>query len=257
MEDHDLRKTEELERFWRAYILSLPFGEDVGGAAVTYYPDLPYNTCNHAACIDVEEGGMEPHVEEVTRYFGERDFPYAFFRVSPRSNPKALVPLLEDKGFRKGWEESIMVFDGDLTVSQVPKIEIKRITERKLGLWIKIASEVFGVPPEDEEGYHDYILEHMRHGVMCFLAYFEDQPVRTCLLHSLNEIGSIFTVGTLTNYRRRGVGTALTKHAVLGSIEEGNLLHTLQVGRGEYAEKLYEKIGFRTDHRITWYMIKF
>jgi len=52
------------------------------------------------------------------------------------------------------------------------------------------------------------------------------------------KTGGIFIVGTLKEYRRRGVGTTLTVHVVMDSIKQGNNLHTLQAEKGGNAERL-------------------
>jgi ribosomal protein S18 acetylase RimI-like enzyme len=75
-------------------------------------------------------------------------------------------------------------------------------------------------------------------------------------LFSLERSGGIFNVGTLKEYRRRGVGTTLTLTAVSDSINEGNGLHTLQTTKGGNAERLYREIGFVTDHTISWFAKK-
>jgi ribosomal protein S18 acetylase RimI-like enzyme len=58
----------------------------------------------------------------------------------------------------------------------------------------------------------------------------------------------------LKEYRRRGIGTTLTSHAIMNSINEGNNLHTLQADKGGYAERLYEKIGFEIDHTASYFL---
>lgn len=233
--------------------MSLPFGIEHRRLVFTYFPLLPYNTCNHAALIHKEEDN-EYVVDEVIDFFTSRSFPYAYFRVSPCSHPETLVPTLEDRGFKEQWEESIMIFEGEPKIDLSIGLEINTISKQELAMWIDVAAEVFGVPSSEKEGYYEYVLEHLKRGGRCFLASLEGEPVGTSMLYSMNRVGSIFTVGTLTNYRRRGVGTAVTMHSVLQSMDDGNKIHTLQVGEGEYAEQLYQKLGFKTDHRITWYM---
>ena len=91
-------------------------------------------------------------------------------------------------------------------------------------------------------------------GARCYLAYVDDKPVGTCSLLSLNGCSGIFSVGTLEDCRRQGVGSALTVRAVRDSVSEGNSIHLLYVDQGEYAEHLYREIGFETDHTIAWFV---
>jgi len=60
----------------------------------------------------------------------------------------------------------------------------------------------------------------------------------------------------LKKYRRRGIGTTLTVHALINSIKEGNSLHTLEATKGGNAERLYRRIGFETDHTTSWFIKK-
>jgi ribosomal protein S18 acetylase RimI-like enzyme len=94
----------------------------------------------------------------------------------------------------------------------------------------------------------------MRRGDKFHLAFVEDKPVGTYDFSSLNRTGGTFSVGTLKEYRRRGIGTTLTLHALMNSFNEGNDLHTLQTDKGGYAESLYEKMGFETDHTVSYYV---
>jgi predicted GNAT family acetyltransferase len=68
------------------------------------------------------------------------------------------------------------------------------------------------------------------------------------------KTGGVFNVGTLRAYRRRGIGTALTAHAVMDSIKEGNTFHVLYTEKQGNPERVYRKIGFRTDHTVVWFV---
>jgi ribosomal protein S18 acetylase RimI-like enzyme len=58
----------------------------------------------------------------------------------------------------------------------------------------------------------------------------------------------------MEEHRRKGIGTALTLHALRDSLREGNTLHLLYVDKGDYAENLYKKIGFKVHHTATWFI---
>jgi predicted GNAT family acetyltransferase len=71
------------------------------------------------------------------------------------------------------------------------------------------------------------------------------------------ETGGIFTVRTLKEYRRRDIGTVLTIKALLDSVDAGNNLHALAAEKGGDAERLYQRIGFETDHTVAFFIKKF
>ena len=113
---------------------------------------------------------------------------------------------------------------------------------------------IFGLSTEWKKKWDRLTLDWMRKGIgKYYVAYVEGKPVGTSFLFSLMKTGGIFNVGTIEEYRKRGIGTALTVHAIKGSIREGNDLHTLETTKEGNAERLYKKIGFVTDHTATWY----
>jgi predicted GNAT family acetyltransferase len=61
-------------------------------------------------------------------------------------------------------------------------------------------------------------------------------------------------LGTLKTYRRQGIGTTLVAHTVMDSIKEGNTFHILYTEKHGNPERLYNKIGFKTDHTVVWFV---
>jgi predicted GNAT family acetyltransferase len=57
-------------------------------------------------------------------------------------------------------------------------------------------------------------------------------------------VGTIYTVATAPEYRKKGVATALVNRAIADSLSIGSKMLYLLAGRGSDAEKLYEKLGF-------------
>ncbi len=136
------------------------------------------------------------------------------------------------------------------------QVEVKEISESGVDVGNAIAMRVFGFPVELRREFDELVLSWMRKGGRYFVGCVDGKPVGTSFLFSLLKIGGIFTVGTLSEYRKRGIGTTLTVHAVMESIKAGNDLHTLQTTKGGNAEKLYREIGFEVDHTVSWYVKK-
>lgn len=248
-----MRNIEKLGEFWRNFVLS--WGEDTNGAVVACYPDLPVYSANHAADIKVNKEDAVDLIDRVTTYFSSRSFPYVCFRVSPLTCPKSFTSILEHQGFEKKEERSVMVYKGGQAEDNVnPEVEVKEISKTEIGVWVDIVLATFQWRSEWKSGAEKRFLKWIREGAKCYLAYFQGKPVGTCFLISLAKTGGIFTVGTLEQYRRRGIGTTLTIHAVMNSIHQGNHLHTLEAIRGGRTERLYRKIGFVADHTISYYV---
>jgi ribosomal protein S18 acetylase RimI-like enzyme len=198
----------------------------------------------------------ESLIKRVINYFSSKGSPFACFRISSLTQPKSFPYLLEQCGFQKKleYEESVMVFKGRPLKDKLnPVVEIEEI-EGEIDLFSEILITIFEMPVEWKKVIEEVILEFKRKGAKHYLGYVEGKPVGTISLASLMKTGNIFNVGTLREYRNRGIGTTLTLHAVMDSINIGNDLHTLQTEKGGNAERLYGKMGFEIDHTTSYFV---
>jgi len=210
--------------------------------------------------INISEGEVENFLNKVINYFSSEKLPFACFRISPLTSPRSFTSLLEHTGFERKpeHEQSVMVFQGESLEDKLnPAVEVKEISGAEIDLFDRLLIASFEMPIEWKAVFDKINLEWLRKGAKHYLAYVDGKPVGVTTLISLMKTGGIFSVGTLKEYRRRGVGTTLTVHAVLDSMKIGNNLHTLQTDKGGDAERLYKKIGFEVDHTISYFVKKF
>jgi ribosomal protein S18 acetylase RimI-like enzyme len=227
------------------------------GAVIVCNPDIPLPPCNHVADIKVNENEAENLLNKAVGYFKKRNSVFARFRITPLTRPKTFSKLLEANGFDKEAEDSIMVFKGKISKDKFSKvIKVRKMPESQIDVADTIVFKVFEFSDDWKDKWHPLMVDWMRNGGEYYVGSIRGKPAGTSLLFSLIKTGGIFNVGTLKEYRRQGIATALTLHAVRKSIEKGNELHTLQTTRGGNAEQLYKKIGFVTDHTISWYAKK-
>lgn len=232
----------------------------MNGAVVLFLPDIPVPLFNNATNIDINEEEAENLLNKVIDYFSSKEFPFACFRVSPLTHPRSFTSLLEHYGFERKpeHEQSVMVFQGESLEDKLnPAVAVKEISEDEIDVFDRLLITSFEMPTEWKAAFNKINLEWIRKGAKHYLAYVEGKPVGVATLISLKKTGGIFSVGTLKEYRRRGIGTTLTVHAVLDSMKDGNNLHTLQAEKGGNAERLYKKIGFEVDHTISYFVKKF
>ncbi len=150
-----------------------------------------------------------------------------------------------------------MVFKGGKLEEKLSnEVEVREISESKVDVASRVTLEAFQFPTEWKSEFDNFMLGFMQKGGRYFVGYIDGKPVGTSLLFSLIKTGAIFTVGTLKEYRKRGVATTLTAHAVMESIKQRNDLHTLQAVKEGNAEKLYKEVGFEVDHTVSWYVKK-
>ena len=215
------------------------------------------------SAVDVDEDEAEDLLNRVTEYFQSKSLQRVLFLTSPLTRPKSFTSLLEDHGFQRWGEESVMVFKGEHLEDKLnPEINVEEISETEVDTYANVTFAVeesieeltMESPVEWKERMRMLDLECLRRGWKLYLAYVEGKPVGVCSLVSLVKIGHIHWVATLKEYRRRGIGTTLLVHSILDSIHEGNNLHTLSVGKeNANAVRLYRKIGFVADYTIPWY----
>jgi ribosomal protein S18 acetylase RimI-like enzyme len=238
-------------------VLAFPGGTEVNGAVVSCYAEVPISQFNHAADIDVSEDEAEDLLEAVMRHFVSKGSPDVRFRTTALTRPRSFSAFLRNHGFARSLEdeESAMVFKGkDLEDKLNRKVKVKEISESEVDVYSRLLLTVFEMPFEWKKGVDTFILEIMRKGAKCYLAYVGKNPVGTSGLLSFMKTGGIFNVGTLKTYRRRGVGTTLVAHALMDSTKEGNTLHILYTEKEGNPERLYNKIGFKTDHTVVWFV---
>jgi GNAT superfamily N-acetyltransferase len=219
---------------------------------------MPIPPFNHVMGVDLNEDEAEDFLKTVIKHFSSKKLPFVCFRVSPLTRPTSFISLLELHGFQRSSEQSIMVFKGKPPEDKLnPDVEIKEIPENELGTFSSLVSTIFEDPTEWKKANHKVLLELMRKGARYYLAYAGGKPIGTATLISLAKTGGIFAVGTLKEYRKRGIGTTLTIKALLDSVDAGNNLHALAAEKGGDAERLYQRIGFETDHTVAFFIKKF
>lgn len=76
-----------------------------------------------------------------------------------------------------------------------------------------------------------------------YVAYARNQPVGTAVRLTTGRIAGVYGVSTLAQFRRRGLGAAITCRAAVDGREEGCRLSYLQ--SSELGRPVYEKIGYR------------
>jgi hypothetical protein len=238
-------------------VLALPWTIDMEEAVVIHCPEIPIHLFNNASNIHVNEDETEDLVNRVINFFSSKGFPFACFRISPITYPRSFTSLLEKHGFERKpeYDESIMVLQKELLKDRLnPSIDIKEVSEDEVDLFTSLLLAIFEMSTEWKKAVNNMILGLMRNGAKHYLACVDEKPVGVTTLFSSQKTGGIFNVGTVKENRRRGIGTSLTAHAFLDSVDKGNDLHTLQAEKGGYAERLYQGIGFEIDHTVSYFV---
>jgi ribosomal protein S18 acetylase RimI-like enzyme len=247
-----------LEECWHNIALNLPDTVKIEGAIVAHWLQTPVPLFNHVTGVNITEDETEAFIKKMVDHFSSKGLPFACFRLSPLTRPPSFGSILGRFGFEKKSEQSIMVFKGKPPRDRLaPDVKVKGIAEDEIDVFDRLMIASFEMPTEWKEVFDKLMPHWLRRGVKSYLAYVDGKPVGTVTLVSKAKTGCILNVGTLKEYRRRGIGTTLTVHALLESFKEGNDLHTLQTAKGGEAERLYQRIGFQTDHTVAFFVKNF
>jgi ribosomal protein S18 acetylase RimI-like enzyme len=81
-------------------------------------------------------------------------------------------------------------------------------------------------------------------GFESYLGFLDGKAVATSGLYYGDGTAGVYNVGTLPDYRRRGLGAAMTWHAVSRGADHGCTVSILQAS--VMGKPVYERMGFRT-----------
>ncbi len=106
----------------------------------------------------------------------------------------------------------------------------------------EIIAASFGMPLQLADDLMTPALLNTRlHG---YIGYIDGQPVGTSALVASDGVAGVYNVATLPEYRGRGIGEAMTWHAVRKGVEAGCVIGSLQASA--MGQPVYARMGFRT-----------
>ncbi len=82
-----------------------------------------------------------------------------------------------------------------------------------------------------------------------YTGHMDGRPVATAMRFTSHRIAGVFNVSTIPEYRRRGIGEAITARAALDGRAQGCLASYLIAS--EMGRSTYERIGYR--HAVTYH----
>ena len=189
-------------------------------------------------------------IDSALDYFRERDFECAF-TLSPLDRPSDLAERLERRGFSLAMQAVAMRCDRAVQPVVPGAIRIEEPDPGRYEIWAETMCRSFDFPA-DVGVLGRRVLDIPE--VRLYLATVDGKPAGTALLYTECGVGCVDFVGTLPEYRRRGVASALTARAVADSHAMGNRWTGLEVAAGSAAESVYRRIGFRPVHNRPRYV---
>ena len=150
-----------------------------------------------------------------------------------RGDLSSLRIFLEEKGFKKTWEDSWMFYnDSEIDKSRFGQVK-KVISIDDLEVFLKTFDQCY--KKDDPQNPYGELGDYLVSAKNCWLVRNES-----------DRMGYISNVGSLKEVRGEGFGKLATLYCVERSRENGNTEHCLATEEGLYPNEFYKRIGFAT-----------
>jgi GNAT superfamily N-acetyltransferase len=154
---------------------------------------------------------------------------------------------LQSNGFTVFYEQTGMHLKlSELNGETNPLYEIRRLHgPDEFNEWNKAIEQIFKKPKN-----HFLYSKLLTNDNFAFFACFEGRRVvATTMLYMKERIAGVHFVGTVKDYRKKGIGTLITKIAFQFAKAKGSTVGVLQ--SSPMGKEMYQKIGFQEYSRIT------
>lgn len=204
-------------------------------------------------------GNALDDIGRVADYYRARSVPFTWLTWSQDDNVANITQALETIGLKKVDDMSGMslsLTDWTYDAPAIPGLAIEPIRTPSEMNWFKdIVLPVFEL--KEEAG--DVFVQVCEAAAFCenavfrhYVGFMDGEPAAAVTAFHDGETIGIYNVATLEAYRRRGLGSALTAHALLEGQAAGGQLAVLQssnMGKG-----VYQSIGFSDNIVIGVYL---
>ncbi len=189
-------------------------------------------------------------IDETLTYFRERGVHEIWWRVEPTASPPTLIDYLQTHGFTpRSTTQCMLLKAEDVRVdsSSPTHLTITEVTDAHM-LKLKCDLEMRGFSSSPDDGqryYQSYLRRGFGPGTPWhhYIAWLDDQPVGVTAIMLHNGVAGIYGVATAPEFRQRGIGTALTIHAVRSAQQFGYPIITLSSTAMSAA--IYQHLGFQ------------
>ena len=251
------RMDASLASYWGAYALAEGSQlEEFPGASFFYTP-IPLSLFNTVILTGRESPSIDAVVDRVAKYIVEQGRP-VLWRLSPTAVSNEVRAQLERHGLQpQGRQPAMLANLSDLAPPpQVDGLKIE-IVEGRSGRydWAWLTCDAFELGSDVREAMsacEAAIPETKFISQPRYTGYLDGRPVAVGALVMAADLAGVYAVATLPEARKRGIGTAMTLHAMAQGKMKGAKSAVLQAT--EMGRPVYERIGFSTVFEYEMYL---
>jgi ribosomal protein S18 acetylase RimI-like enzyme len=233
----------------------------LAGAAVRAGRDLVVadsgiacDTYNFICRARLDADQAPSRAREAIAYFDRVRRPFSWW-VGPADRPEHLGSILEAAGLERAETELAMGVDlsGVRPADPVEALEIRRVaTPVELADFARLSAANWSPPDAHVIRFYEG-----RAGVLLsgespqwlYVGYLRGEPVATSEVTLGGGVAGLFNISTAARWRRRGIGTAMTRRPLLDARDAGYGVAVLQAAPDGVS--LYRQTGFRAFGDIT------
>ena len=211
----------------------------------------------------LDAGEADEAILETIAWFKQRQVPFAFWWVDPRTTPTDMGARLQAHGFAP-WEIDAPGMAAELNLlkfdalTRVPEGYVQECITDERGLhdFKEAFVNGFEVPEWAGQAWVDATLAFgiERAPWRCYVGRLHGKPVASNMLFNGAGVASVFGVATVPEARGKGIGAAITLQPYLDAMHMG-YQHGVLFGT-ELGAPVYRRIGFRdvgaTISRYLW-----
>jgi GNAT superfamily N-acetyltransferase len=218
---------------------------------------IAYALLNSIMDAQLTPGNVAAAIDAVTSDARGRNVPLLWW-IGPSSRPADLISHLEAHGFARDDEVPGMAADLDelnenLSVAEGVSF---RLAEEHADQqdWCRTMAAGFEVPASATyvvDSWIELLSAADRATTLPYLAYLDGRPVATCLLFLAAGVAGIYSVATIPEARRKGIGAYVTLQPLLQARAMGYRFGILQAS--QMGLPVYRSLGFREYCTISIY----
>ncbi|OQA36207.1 MAG: hypothetical protein BWY54_00211 [Candidatus Dependentiae bacterium ADurb.Bin331] len=187
-------------------------------------------------------GPLSPtDIEHIKVFFDNMPFTW-IIDAQDRQNRQ----LLEDSSFFfKGYFPALFLNLQQLSCATQTDITVKEAVEKDdFNIWVSLTSQIYNYVENKAEFIKalQFLKNRAQENIKFYIGYYHGEPASTCMLIYHEDHVSIHFVGTLKQFRRNGVGSAIIALPLLLAKDQG--YHAALLMASPEGLPLAQKVGF-------------